>query len=306
MGWQDRDYAQKQPFGVVRTMMRQSGASRFRSVAFILIGANVLIHIIAMMTRVEVQVGRYIDVQSPIHNWLEMSTPHVLRGQIWRLITSEYLHAGGMHLFVNMLGLYFLGPAIERTWGPKRFFIFYTVSGFLGNIFYLGLNVVNWLPNHPAVGASGCILGLLGAAAVLFPQAKVLVYFLFPVNIRTAALVFGVWYAYNLYHRGSNAGGDACHLVGLVFGYWWVRHGQQRWGMMPPIARAIPFKRTAKGRQVGFKERVVQRRQDAELIDRILTKVSISGLTSLSDNEKRALQEATQRQQAEDHRYGLD
>lgn len=298
MGWQDRDYAQQgQPRGF-QTVFRPTSMSRFRTVSFILIAVNVVVHLVSFS--VPDAYGAPI-----LHEWGAMFTPFVLKGQVWRLITSEYLHANPMHLFVNMLGLYFLGPAIERTWGAKRFFIFYTISGFLGNVFFMGLNIIGFLEDGFAVGASGCILGLLGAAAVMFPHAEVLVYFLIPVKIRTAALVFGVWYAWNLINKGANAGGDACHLVGLVFGFWWARYGQHRWGW-PKMPAGIPFKTVVRGQAGGFTQRVEQRRRDAATIDRILAKVSVSGMASLSDTERRALQEATERQRAEDRRVGLD
>ncbi len=301
MGWQDRDYAKQPSRGGIGAAFSRPTMSRFRSVAIILIVVNVAVHIIASMTLKQTEFG-YV---SPIHTACAMSTPEVLHGQIWRLITSQYLHAGPTHLFVNMLGLYFLGPAIESTWGSRRFFVIYTIAGLLGNIFYLLLNVVGWLPPIPAVGASGCILGLLGAAAVMFPKAEVLVYFLFPVNIRTAALVFGVWYAANLYYRGSNAGGDACHLVGLVFGYWWTKSGQYKFGA-PRMAKVSPFGRGQARPRGGFKQRIEQRRRDAATIDRILAKVSTNGMASLSPDERRALQEATERQRVDDQQFGLD
>ena len=84
-------------------------------------------------------------------------------------------------------------------------------------------------PRQPAVGASGCIYGLLGIAAVLFPTAEVLIYFLFPVKIRTAAIVMGAIAFMSVVERGSNYGGEACHLAGLAFGVWWAMHGDEWW-----------------------------------------------------------------------------
>ena len=110
-----------------------------------------------------------------------MSTGYVLRGQVWRLVTSQYLHASMMHLLLNMLGLYFFGRPLERLWSRQKFLIIYTLAGLLGNLLLMAIGLIGWIhPFAPAVGASGCILGLLGICAVMFPHAEVYVYFLFP------------------------------------------------------------------------------------------------------------------------------
>jgi hypothetical protein len=181
-------------------------------------------------------------------------------------------------------------------WGTKQFLAVYTIAGLLGNLFYVTLTLVGWLPMQGvAAGASGCVLGLLGAAAVRYPHAEVWVYFLFPIKIRTAALIFAGLYVLNLFQRGENAGGDACHLAGLAFGAWWAFRGEYWW-------RRARYRldQSRSGSRADapppFQERVQERRNDAETIDRILKKVYEGGIHSLSEAEKRTLQEATQRQ----------
>jgi hypothetical protein len=160
----------------------------------------------------------------------------------------------------------------------------------------LTLTFAHYLPVAPAVGASGCILGLLGAAAVRYPHAEVWIYFLFPIKIRTAALIFGGLYLLNLYRRGQNAGGDACHLAGMVFGAWWAWRGEAWWFTRRRMPR---FRvRTVRPLESPFEKRVEQRRADAETVDRILKKVYESGIHSLTEAEKTALREATERQRA--------
>jgi len=74
--------------------------------------------------------------------------------QLWRLITYQFLHSGMPHIFFNMLGLFFLGPTLERYWSSKRFLIFYLSCGAAGGLFYLFLVVTGFLPALPMVGAS--------------------------------------------------------------------------------------------------------------------------------------------------------
>lgn len=82
----------------------------------------------------------------------------VAQGEIWRIITSMFLHAGLLHLAVNMLALYFLGSFAEQVFGRDRFFALYLISGISGGIAFLYLGAFE----RPAVGASGAIFGLLG------------------------------------------------------------------------------------------------------------------------------------------------
>lgn len=87
-------------------------------------------------------------------------------GQSWRILTSMYLHANLLHLAVNAFALAVLGPLVERLYGSGRFFLLYTVAGIVGG-------VASYLfTEAPAVGASGAIFGLLGAAVVFGPRFR--------------------------------------------------------------------------------------------------------------------------------------
>ena len=82
----------------------------------------------------------------------------VAEGQVWRLLTSMFLHSGFIHLALNMLSLYFLGSFVEQAFGKGRFLALYLASGLAGGIAYLYFGSFD----EPAVGASGAIFGLLG------------------------------------------------------------------------------------------------------------------------------------------------
>ena len=82
----------------------------------------------------------------------------VADGQIWRLVSSIFMHAGFVHLAFNMLSLYFLGSFVEETFGRMRFIALYVLSGLAGGIAYLYVD-----GSGSAVGASGAIFGMLGA-----------------------------------------------------------------------------------------------------------------------------------------------
>lgn len=281
------------------------GLLRGRSVVSVLIWVNIAVFAATMLT---IQSGGFAGARgggdvfsSPVFRALAMHADNVRHGEVWRILTAQYLHWSFWHIFMNMLGLHFLGRALERDWGPRRFFAIYTIAGTLGMIVLSILTWMEWLPYGPAAGASGCVLGLLGAAAVLYPNAVVYIQFFLPIKIRTAAYIFAALYALNLFQVGPNAGGDACHLAGLLFGAWWAYRGQSWWeraGWRWSQAAGRPKRVHVRRFTPEFEQRVA----DTATIDAILKKVYDGGLHSLSESEKRALREATERQRANEAR----
>ncbi len=302
MGWQDRDYAggasKGRPTwggGRGRSPFGGAGGVGGGSIVTKLIAINVGVFVLCMLGG-----GQSGAPASGLFEFMALHTGSVMHGEVWRLFTAQFLHWTFGHILMNMIGLHFLGRSLERDWGSKRFLWVYMVAGTLGNLFYVTLTLVGWLSvDGIAAGASGCVLGLLGAAAVRYPHAEVLIYFMFPIKIRTAALLFGGFYVLNLYTRGQNAGGDACHLAGMLFGAWYAWRGELWWSRSGFSIRLPRFTSKKAAREpVGFQEKVQGRRVDAIEVDRILKKVYDGGVHSLSDTEKRTLQEATDRQKS--------
>jgi rhomboid protease GluP len=79
--------------------------------------------------------------------------------QYWRLITAMFLHAGLLHIALNMYALYLFGYLVEGAFGKARFLAIYFVAGFMASV----TSFVFSNPLAPAVGASGAVFGLLGA-----------------------------------------------------------------------------------------------------------------------------------------------
>ena len=82
----------------------------------------------------------------------------VRSGEIFRLITYMFLHAGFIHIFLNMYSLYIVGTKVEDFFGKWKYIIIYLFSGICGGLLSIGLN-----QNVISVGASGAIFGLFGA-----------------------------------------------------------------------------------------------------------------------------------------------
>jgi membrane associated rhomboid family serine protease len=88
--------------------------------------------------------------------------PFVADGEVYRIVTAGFLHAGPFHLLVNMYSLYILGSMLEPAIGRTRFLLIY-FAGLLAGSF--GALLV--APNDLVVGASTAIFGLMGAAVVV-------------------------------------------------------------------------------------------------------------------------------------------
>ncbi len=86
-------------------------------------------------------------------------------GQYWRLLTSLFLHYGPVHLLFNIYALYILGPALERSIGELRFIACYLLSGIGSGLGVVLLHTIGLTPPQDVVGASGCIMGVVGAWA---------------------------------------------------------------------------------------------------------------------------------------------
>ncbi|AHY46428.1 putative membrane protein [Rubrobacter radiotolerans] len=82
----------------------------------------------------------------------------VASGEVWRLLSSMFLHSGFVHVALNMVSLYFLGSFVEPLFGRGKFLLLYLASGLSGGIAYLYFSGFDSL----AVGASGAIFGLIG------------------------------------------------------------------------------------------------------------------------------------------------
>ena len=209
--------------------------------------------------------------------------------QLWRVITYQFLHDinGFGHIFVNMLGLFFFGPMLEKFWGSKKFLIFYLVCGATGGVLYPVLAHAGWLNKGPLVGASGSLFGILAAGAILFPNLRVYVWGIFPIKLMVLALIFAGISIITILRpdRFANAGGQAAHLAGMAAGAAYV------------LSQSWRDKFKFKFRSGHWEKQMAAQRNLQVEVDRILQKVNESGLQSLSSKEKKILKEATKAEQ---------
>jgi rhomboid protease GluP len=137
-----------------------------RQLTLLLIAANVSVYLTGSYPEL-------IETRPRFGERWAFFAPDIFAGEWWRVLSYLFIHANATHLVMNMAGLWVLGPFVERAFGRLRFGLIYLISGCTGSALYLILNGYGWLTPEPLVGASGCIMGLLGATAAVMLGAWV-------------------------------------------------------------------------------------------------------------------------------------
>lgn len=288
MGWQDRAYNREQGGGIPPVRFSMPPITRLTLVLIIVCVGIFLI-----------QAGTDGHGRDNSAGWLTSIGRLTFNNKLafkqpWRWITYQYLHGSGGHIFFNMIGLFFFLPPLERRWGWRKAFAFYTLGGISAGIvfgvisaFTVEPSVLTGLPVYPyLIGASGSIFAAIGACALLFPEMQLILLF-FLVPIRWAAALLSVLYLFTVIseHDLSNA----AHLGGLAFGWFSPYLGGPFWSRIQARNKHRRLLRVA-----------ISERDEQEMVDRILQKVHENGMNSLNWKERRALKKATLRQRERD------
>ena len=192
---------------VIRTRFWMSQNPRF--VTNILIGINVLVFVTLALIFRTIDFTSQQGLQDLVNAGAQYLGPGY-QGQFWRIFTAMFLHFNLLHIGVNMLSLFFIGPAVEVFYGKWRYLLIYLLSGIVGGVVTYFLN-----PGVVAAGASGAIFGIFGALGIFYL-----------VN-RRALGAYGAgaitnwifWLGLNLVFGFTVAGiGIADHIGGLVAG----------------------------------------------------------------------------------------
>jgi membrane associated rhomboid family serine protease len=145
--------------------------------------------------------------------------PAVPGFQIWQLVTYAFLHGSFQHIAFNMLALWMFGGPIEELFGSRPFALYYFVCVIGAALTQLA--VMHLFPQgyFPTLGASGGVFGLLLAYGMMYPNARILVYFAIPVPAWLFVSIYGVLELF-LGVTGTQAGvAHFAHLGGLAFGF---------------------------------------------------------------------------------------
>ena len=287
---------------------------------FINVGVFVLINLVKIIIRVSTGFGElpYFDdflhlfcVSSNL--WYDITHP-------WVIFTSIFLHEGFWHILFNMLFLFWFGRIVGDLIGNKHILPMYLLGGLAGNLaFILSANLFGYgsIAGNFALGASGAVMAIVVASAVLAPDYMMYLLLIGPVRLKyiVAVLVFldmiGI-------ANQANTGGHFAHLGGALFGWFYVIKLRQGQNFAEPVhaildkissfLSAIPawLSGRSRGPKVVFrnKERMNQKGHSVsdsddsshqEQLDAILDKIKVNGYESLTSDEKEFLFKASKK-----------
>ena len=154
----------------------------------------------------------------------------VIHGWLWQLVTYAFLHAGVLHILVNLLALWMFGAQLETDWGYNLFMQFYffcVIGAALVTVAVSFTGLLGVRPYTTTVGASGGIYGLLLAFGILHGESQVMLFPL-PFLIKAKYFVIGIialamYGALSSAHGGGQSIAYMAHLGGALFGYIWLK-----------------------------------------------------------------------------------
>lgn len=235
----------------------------------------------------------------------------LLFGAVWQLVTYVMLHDGMFHLLINMLFLFMFGPDIERAFGTRRFVEFYFLAGAVAGVGWLAIEMTiatatNTTPGY-CIGASGAVLGIIGAFGTIDPNRRItlLVLLVFPVTLtaKTLALGFALLDIIPLLAMEGGKVAHTAHLFGMLTGFLFTRNFKQRSarGQAPHdqgIIDDVRMRFRKRRLKIITPEQTSGAPSETE-INRILDKISDQGMRSLTRDERRSLERASNNQDSD-------
>lgn len=228
-------------------------------------------------------------------NWLSLSSNHLsVLYKPWTLVTYSFLHAGVIHLLLNVIMLYFVGQLFTTFFSQRQFLACYLSGAILGGIFYLvGSIFLNVGPI--LVGASAGVLATLVAIVTYSPYMQVRVLLFGQVKIWYIAAFIIILDIIQL--SGSNIGGHLAHLGGAFMGFLYIKlylyqkdfsvylnkiNGVFAKKQKPTFSKVYRNNKKTSASTFNTKSASDTQKQ----IDAILDKISKSGYDSLTKQEK--------------------
>jgi membrane associated rhomboid family serine protease len=223
-----------------------------------------------------------------------MLVPILIVFRPWTIVTYMFLHGGLMHLIFNMIGLYFFGPRLEDRLGGRQFLLLYFLSGIAG-----ALLSFPFTPRVAIVGASGAVFGVLMGFALYWPRERIYIWGVLPVEARVLVAVLTAVSLYLGWQGGGNVAHFA-HLGGFLGGFlylkWWERSSPA--AKFKAKAKPKPKKVSNSAADIVKWQRIPRddlHPVNREELDRILDKISASGVSSLKADERDFLERFSSR-----------
>jgi membrane associated rhomboid family serine protease len=230
--------------------------------------------------------------------------PSAVVRQPWTFFTYLFVHGGLFHLLANSIGLFVFGSAVESRMGSRNFLTYYLYCGIGAAVFCWLLNLV--MPVSPFIGASGAVLGVAIAFAMFWPDAEVFVFPIpIPLKARTLVILLVALDVAFALMPGRSEIAHLAHVGGATAGFLFFR--LQNLSRRDPIGPSREVERVVMVQSGAPDEperrastpprqrpRVEADNSGAEL-DRLLDKISATGIGSLTVSERRFLDEVSRK-----------
>lgn len=214
---------------------------------------------------------------------------------LWQPFTYMFFHAGWLHIFFNLLGLWMFAGELENFLGESRFLKYYILSGLGAGLFIALMNYyvfLNYGSSSVTIGASGALYAVLIGYAMLWPNREVLLYFLIPVKIKYLLLAFGLMEFFGTLSTAAGKGGNISHIGhvgGLVAGFFLMKKYMTK--SVKKTEKISFFDKLRKKKRLKKKRKEIDDRIEAKkIIDELLGKIARSGMSSLTADEKNKLE----------------
>lgn len=234
-------------------------------------------------------------------DWFELAPDAVIYyGQVWRLLTYAFLHnpLQIFHILFNMLLLFFFGRRLESMYGGREFAWFYCISAIFAGICFLGFGLY-FRDLTPVIGASGAVMAVTILYALHFPRERILLWGLIAVEMRWLAAFILILDLHPVLLQLSGNGfpdqvAHTAHLGGALFA--WIYYSNKL--RLSTWTRSVEDAVKTRTAQQRTKLKIYREESEADLegeVDRILQKIQDHGEASLSDRERKTLQQASQK-----------
>jgi membrane associated rhomboid family serine protease len=226
----------------------------------------------------------FVQQTSPDVASLLAFVPREMFARPWTLVTYMFLHGGIMHIFWNMLGFFFFGPRVEQRMGSSRFITLYLISGISGALLSFAL-----APRSAVIGASGAVLGVMLAFARFWPREKFLIMGVIPIEARWLVLIYAAWDLFNGYNGMQSGVANFAHLGGFAGAMLYLLFLEQTQGAKKfarQAAPSVPDPVLGNWRKVDTSSIHSVNKDE---VNRILDKISASGMASLTPQERQFL-----------------
>ena len=236
-----------------------------------------------------------------IYQYFSFSPHGIFKLYLWTPLTYPLLHDGPFHLIMNLLGLYFIGKAVESVVGSTNFWYLSLIGSATGCLFWFFFNT----NGEFLVGASAIVMSCLSYYCLKYPDTPItlLLFFILPCRVKPKWVLVSILvidtYGFIFNELNGNTGiAHSAHLGGLAGGAFFFLYLQS--GRTFP--KLIFNSKKSKNFMSQFRPQSINKSNykinfsstDAmqEEVDRILDKINASGFGSLTDEEKLTLEKA--------------